>query len=1031
MRSNRSYERARGRTRGGFAATLVVMQLLALLPFGATAMAAPSVVTTPGASFTSLPQEGATSLKLSYTLANSAGNVYPWEQRSFYMDGFCVDPYGEPARVYSAGAGSHSSGKSDSLDLPCPPGTYAQRFTIWGETAGTILEWKTGVAPLPPPPLPPGVTVMVDGSKFIKVPVAGSPRFQVEYELKSTPNEYMLGDSEGYPWEMASFVIEAFCVNSAGQYKSVYGGLAGRHPGGKKDALDIACPAGMTAGRFAITINEGPDRGKLMMEWIAPVDGPIGELLLDPATATAHAGTTHRVKVTVLDDAGAPISGARVNIAVAAGPNQGIAGSCAGVLLPLPSETCQTDFNGEVVYSYRGGSVGTDEIKAFADMDGDAAMDPAEPRATAEVEWVEPLHYVGLGDSYSAGEGLPGYLEGSDTGSNRCHRSEFAYATLVTGPHYPAPIREMSADPAHAAMWDFIACSGAVTTNVIPTGRGQYDELPQLAQGRVGPQTDLVTMTIGGNDVGFSKVVQTCALHACLAPGYKPLDGLSLTQWLPMKITAVRPLLVDTYLEVQRAAPEASVVVLGYPHLFPASEAEQTCLKLGPWNDEQNYLRQMSAKFNDTLTAATATGGVHFVDVMGDWAGHEVCGNNGEWINGATLKPTWAKLPLKATDQSFHPNEAGEAAYAEQVDRFLLEATAAPEADLLPSGLPRNPEPVYDAIAPMARRRGTVSNRAFQQTLTPQALGSIADAGVTAADPSTSTCRTEDTFARRQQVRVTGEGFVGGSDAVIELVPEVDAESRQLEVTAAGTDGRIDEVVRIPADSPLAGIAGIEVKGLDADGGDRLLIDLFSVDGSNFLCDEVPPVITVDAPTEGGTYLLGQDAAPSFTCTDAKSGVETCAAEATMLDTSTPGPHTFTVRATDLAGNVAETTIRYTVHYNFAGFFAPVNPQPVVNRATAGQTIPLKWRITSATGVGVSDPASFEGVRVFRNACDDSAPLDVIEVDPETTGLRYHGDGYWQMNWRSWTGLAGSCATVTVMLADGAGAGRSASFSFK
>ncbi|MFN2588935.1 MAG: PxKF domain-containing protein [Actinomycetota bacterium] len=1009
------------------------MQALAVLPLAAPALAGPTVITTPGASFTSMPQEGATSLRLSYTLANSAGNIYPWEQRTFYMDGFCVDPYGEPARVYSAGAGAHSSGKSDTLDLSCPAGTYAQRFTIWGEAAGTLLEWKTGVAPLPPPPPPPGVTVQVDGAKFTKVPVAGSPRFQVGYELKSTPNEYMLGDSEGYPWEMDSFIIDALCMNSAGQYKSVYQGLAGRHPGGKKDELDIACPTGMTAGRFAVTMHEGPHRGKLMLEWVVPVTDPIGELRLDPAKTTAHAGTIHRVTVAVLDEGGSPVPGAHVNLAVTSGPNAGVDGTCEGAYLPFVPSACQTNGNGQIAYRYRGASVGTDQIKAFADMDGDGAMDASEPRATAEVKWVEPLHYVGMGDSYSAGQGLPGYLEGSDTGANQCHRSIHAYPMLVAGPHYPAPIKEMASHPAHAVMWDFIACSGAVTSNVIPGGSGQYDELPQLDQGRVGPQTDLVTMTIGGNDVGFARVLDACAMHACLAPGYKPLDDETLARWLPKKIAAVRPLLIDTYLEVQAEAPEASVVVLGYPHLFPASVEEQTCLKLGPWNGEQAFLRGQSLDFNDTLRAATATGGVHFVDVMDDWAGHEVCGNRGEWINGATLKPALkVPLPFKATDQSFHPNEMGEGAYAAQVDDFLRAATTAPDATLLPSGLPRNPEPVSDAIAPLARRRADVTKRALREAaVNPEALGSFGDVEITAADPSTSTCRTEDTFARRQQVRVAGEGFVGGSDAVIELVPEVDAESRQLAVAKAGTDGRIDQIVRIPGQTPVTGMAAIEVKGLDGDGGDRLLIDLFSVDGSNFLCDETPPVITVEAPVDGGSYLLGQDVAPSFVCNDASSGVETCTADSGVLHTSTPGGHTFTVRATDVAGNAATATIHYSVHYNFDGFFAPVDRLPVVNKATAGQTIPFKWRITNAVGVGVGDPASFESMRVVRTACEDSALVDVIEVDPATTGLRYLGHGYWQMNWKSPSALAGSCATVRVDLADGVTSGRGAAFSFR
>lgn len=1044
MQSKRSRDRAWKRIqRGIFAVALTVMQVLAVLPLASSALAA-NVVTTPGASFTTTPQEGATSLKVSYVLANSSGNIYPWEQRPFYMDGICADPYGEPKAVYSAGAGSHSSGKSDTLDLPCPEGMTVQRFTIWSEAAGVLLEWKTGIAPLPPPPPPPGVTVQVDGAKFTRVPVAGSPRFQVGYELKSTPNEYMLGDSEGYPWEMDSFLIEALCVNSAGQYKSVYGGLAGRHPGGKKDDLDVACPTGMTAGRFAVTMLEGPRRNELMLEWIAPVTDPIGDLRIDPAEATAHAGTTHRATVTVVDEGGAPVSGAFVNIAVVSGPNAGVEGTCENPYLPFTPSTCQTDGNGEIVYRYRGASVGIDQIKAFADMDGNGTMTATEPRATAQVEWVAPIHYAALGDSFSSGEGLAPFFEGSDTGDNECHRSERAYSTLVTGPHYSSPIKDMSNEPTHGVMWDFIACSGAVTTNVVRSGSGQHNELPQLSQGRVGTHTDLVTMSIGGNDVGFADILKLCSFRRCTTSSYKPLGGIPFTEWVPAKIDATERVLVDTYHDVQAEAPEAAVVIVGYPHLFPATSEEQTCAKLFPWDtSEQTFLRSMSVRFNDRLTEATATSGVHYVDPMSRWAGHEICGNGGEWIHALTIYVDTIPfvrvgpfpIPYKGgpTDQSFHPNATGQAAYAAQVDDYLRAAVAAPDADLLPSGLPSNPDPVFDAALPMARRRVESSRRStLQQTVAPTGpLGSIGDASVAPADLSSSSCRPDGVYARHQEVRVSGHGFVPGSEVALDLVPYYEAESEPLSVGTADADGLFEEVVRIPRSTSPTALAAVEVKGSDAAGGDRLLVETFAIDESNFLCDDAPPAITIEAPVEDGSYLLGQDAAPAFTCTDEKSGVETCTTETAMLDTSTPGLHSFTVRATDLAGNQAVATVHYAVHYNFDGFFAPVNREPVVNKATAGQTIPLKWRITNATGLGVSDPASFVGIRVVRTACDDSAPIDVIEVNPETTGLKYHGDGYWQMNWRSPSTLSGSCATVSAKLADGVTTGRAAAFVFK
>jgi hypothetical protein len=115
--------------------------------------------------------------------------------------------------------------------------------------------------------------------------------------------------------------------------------------------------------------------------------------------------------------------------------------------------------------------------------------------------------------------------------------------------------------------------------------------------------------------------------------------------------------------------------------------------------------------------------------------------------------------------------------------------------------------------------------------------------------------------------------------------------------------------------------------------------------------------------------------------------------------------------------------------YGFGGFSAPVDAPPLVNSAKAGQTIPVKWRITDADGVPISDPASFVSITSRGSSCT-AADTDVIETYAGGTGLQYLGDGRWQFNWKTPKAYAGQCRTMRLNLADGVST-RVAEFRFR
>ena len=145
------------------------------------------------------------------------------------------------------------------------------------------------------------------------------------------------------------------------------------------------------------------------------------------------------------------------------------------------------------------------------------------------------------------------------------------------------------------------------------------------------------------------------------------------------------------------------------------------------------------------------------------------------------------------------------------------------------------------------------------------------------------------------------------------------------------------------------------------------------------------------------------------------------------------GSDSFTFKVNDGQADSAPATVAITInlHYNFAGFFQPID-NGITNSANAGQTIPIKWRLTDASGVPISDPSSFVSVTssATPGGCGGSADAIETYAGSTATGLQYLGDGNWQFNWKTPKTYAGQCRTMSLNLKDGA-PGRTAGFIFK
>lgn len=220
-------------------------------------------------------------------------------------------------------------------------------------------------------------------------------------------------------------------------------------------------------------------------------------------------------------------------------------------------------------------------------------------------------HYVALGDSYSSGVGAGSYI----TSSGSCDRSTNAYSASWAAAHSPAA-------------YTSVACSGATTTTVVNS------QLSALSTG-----TTLVSITIGGNDVGFSNIMTTCSLHGTS-------DCVAAVQAAENFANASLSGLLNTvYNGISTHAPNARVVVLDYPVFY---QLNTFCLGLSATSHAK--IDEGINMIDGIIATAAAQHGFRFADVRSRFVGHQLCGSD-KWLHA-----------LNFTDltESYHPTASGQ-----------------------------------------------------------------------------------------------------------------------------------------------------------------------------------------------------------------------------------------------------------------------------------------------------------------------------------------------------------------------------------
>jgi lysophospholipase L1-like esterase len=256
---------------------------------------------------------------------------------------------------------------------------------------------------------------------------------------------------------------------------------------------------------------------------------------------------------------------------------------------------------------------------------------------------------VALGDSFSSGQGATSFDPATTGHGNTCWRSPQAWPNVL------AAALAVTALPS-------LACDGARTPEVVTSDRRRHEVERRTSQvARIAGDPAIITITIGGNDIGFADVLGHCVGDRNCVKRYHKSTG----DLIEADIATLERELPDVYRAIARAAPGARVVVVDYPQLFPSAVPGREVGNCAAYSAisrrEVRYLNARGASLNRAIRRAAGRAGVTVVDVEDAFAGHELsCSGKDPYVNKLRLRAGW---PLYRKT-SFHPTVGGHARLA-------------------------------------------------------------------------------------------------------------------------------------------------------------------------------------------------------------------------------------------------------------------------------------------------------------------------------------------------------------------------------
>lgn len=299
------------------------------------------------------------------------------------------------------------------------------------------------------------------------------------------------------------------------------------------------------------------------------------------------------------------------------------------------------------------------------------------PDSGAIAAAVGAVNYVALGDSYASGEGNEPFYDNLN-----CHRSKSGYPWRLASAVSTLQLTETSAVP----------CTGAVTLDiyndkVVRTGpRGSTRTVIPAQTKAITSSTRLVTITIGGNDLNFDRILGFCVLQTiscepAFLTGQVASYKTKLAQRLDQAYSAIRTKLSSV------GATNAQVIVVDYPRLFPTYPTECAAVRnpnesnpIPIFNGPGFSVAEMTAfnnvqnQINNVIHDKAEEYRFSFVEVEDAFNGNEIC-TDAPFINGLLLQPGPFSLGSvnipELNPASFHPNANGHQRIAELIEDEL------------------------------------------------------------------------------------------------------------------------------------------------------------------------------------------------------------------------------------------------------------------------------------------------------------------------------------------------------------------------
>lgn len=481
---------------------------------------------------------------------------------------------------------------------------------------------------------------------------------------------------------------------------------------------------------------------------------------------------------------------------------------------------------------------------------------------SAEVMASRPLRYVALGDSFSSGEGIGEPYNGckgdtdsgektctdnhgNDSNDNRCARNSLAYSTANPGRKSTSAI--LSGNNVERYLY---ACSGGITEDIAEVDGGGCDHedgcewsapdnVLQIDRPKVA-DADLITITVGGNDIGFATILKKCVVgaHPCEKDGAPGIGTGDMGPWVQKRLNELYSKLTKTFKAINSKSGNKPLVVIGYPRLFQSGLTKSCGVAVEAEFEEEDitWVNSIADDANKIIKCAAESVGALFVPVNDEFKGR-LCHPSGE---SDAINELFFRIGFdggRHEHESFHPNAYGHQQIAQITNTAIKRIMTNGE---LPerNGTPTTPENCKAF-------QSQVALESYAETIPLDTLGSLK---VSVMDSNDCNTGSDGAFANGQQLRLVGEGYSAFASVTVKFYFK--GSTANIAVLLANADGMINDVVTLSTSIESKGIARIEAFGNGFNGAQRILSTMFSIypsvkadgdsDGIPDICDLCP-----------------------------------------------------------------------------------------------------------------------------------------------------------------------------------------------